>query len=46
MRNLAAGGHAILVSSHDSRIIEVSHRVIRFPFEEEKFDQDDGKFTR
>ena len=45
MRNLAAGGHAILVSSHDSRIIEVSHRVIRFPFEEEKFDQDDGKFT-
>ena len=45
MRNLAAGGHAILVSSHDSRIIGVSHRVIRFPFEEEKFDQDDGKFT-
>ena len=45
MRNLAAGGHVILVSSHDSRIIEVSHRVIRFPFEEEKFDQDDGKFT-
>ena len=45
LRNLAAGGHAILVSSHDSRIIEVSHRVIRFPFEEEEFDQDDGKFT-
>ena len=45
LRNLAAGGHAILVSSHDSRIIEVSHRVIRFPFEEEKFDQDVGKFT-
>jgi len=45
LRNLAAGGHAILVSSHDSRIIEVSHRVIRFPFEEEKFDQEKGKFT-
>lgn len=45
LRNLAAGGHAVLVSSHDSRIIEVSHRVIRFPFEEEEFDQDDGKFT-
>ena len=38
LRNLAAGGHAILVSSHDSRIIEVSHRVIRFPYEEEEFD--------
>ena len=46
LRNLAAGGHAILVSSHDSRIIEVSHRVIRFPFEEEEFDLDVGKFTR
>jgi ABC-type Mn2+/Zn2+ transport system ATPase subunit len=45
LRNLAAGGHAILVSSHDSRIIEVSHRVIRFPYEEEEFTQDDGKFT-
>ncbi len=46
LRNLAAGGHAILVSSHDSRIIEVSHRVIRFPYEEEEFDLDVGKFTR
>jgi ABC-type Mn2+/Zn2+ transport system ATPase subunit len=45
LRNLAAGGHAVLVSSHDSRIIEVSHRVIRFPFEEEKFEQNEGKFT-
>ena len=45
LRNLAAGGHAILVSSHDSRIIEVSHRVIRFPYEEEEFTQDDGKFA-
>ena len=45
LRNLASGGHAILVSSHDSRIIEVSHRVIRFPYEEEEFTQDDGKFT-
>ena len=45
LRNLAAGGHSVLVSSHDSRIIEVSHRVIRFPFEEEKFEQNEGKFT-
>jgi len=45
LRNLAAGGHAILVSSHDSRIIEVSHRVIRFPFEEEEFDLEVGKFS-
>ena len=45
LRNLAAGGHAILVSSHDSRIIEASHRVIRFPYEEEKFQQNEGKFN-
>ena len=45
LRNLSAGGHSILVSSHDSRIIEISNRVIKFPFEEENFEQEQGKFT-
>jgi energy-coupling factor transporter ATP-binding protein EcfA2 len=45
LRDLAAGGHAILVSSHDSRIIEISDRVIRFPFQEEKLEPFEGNFS-
>ena len=45
LRDLAAGGHAILISSHDSRIISASDRIIRFPFEEEQGDAKSGKFT-
>ena len=45
LRDLAAGGHAILVSSHDSRIIEISDRVIRFPFQEERLETIEGNFS-
>ncbi|MCH2647419.1 MAG: ATP-binding cassette domain-containing protein [Candidatus Poseidoniaceae archaeon] len=45
LRNLAAGGHSILVASHDSRIVAASDRVIRFPFEEEDNETKPGKFN-
>lgn len=45
LRNLAAGGHSVLVASHDSRIVAAADRVIRFPFEEESNDAKTGKFT-
>ncbi len=45
IRNLAAGGHSILIASHDSRIVEAADRVIRFPFEEEKNEPKTGKFS-
>jgi hypothetical protein len=45
IRNLAAGGHSILIASHDSRIVEAADRVIRFPFEEGKNEPKTGKFS-
>ena len=45
LRNLAAGGHAILVSSHDSRIVSSADRIIEFPFNEKKGDPATGKFN-
>ena len=45
LRNLAAGGHSVLVASHDSRIVAAADRVIRFPFEEESNDAKTGKFA-
>ena len=45
LRNLAAGGHSVLVASHDSRIVEAADRVIQFPFEEEKNEPKTGKFS-
>ena len=45
IRDLAAGGHAILISSHDSRIISTADRIIEFPFEEKKGEPASGKFT-
>ncbi len=44
LRNLAAGGHAILVASHDSEIIKNANRVIRFPFDVEEQNPPEGKF--
>ena len=46
LRNLAAGGHSILVASHDSRIVAAADRVIRFPFEEQNNDVEAGKFSK
>ena len=46
LRNLAAGGHSILVASHDSRIVAAADRVVRFPFEEQKNDVETGKFSK
>lgn len=45
LRDLAAGGHAILVASHNSKIIESADRVIQFPFTETKGDPVKGKFS-
>ncbi|MBT4982735.1 MAG: ATP-binding cassette domain-containing protein, partial [Euryarchaeota archaeon] len=45
VRDLAAGGHAILISSHDSRIISTADRIIEFPFKEKKGEPASGKFT-
>ena len=45
LRNLAAGGHAILVASHDTRIVSAADRIIKFPFEEESSEAQSGKFT-
>ena len=44
LRNLAAGGHAILVASHNSVIVEAADRVISFPYEEKKNEPKSGKF--
>tara|TARA_B100001113_G_scaffold131288_1_gene107363 strand:- start:4436 stop:5611 length:1176 start_codon:yes stop_codon:yes gene_type:complete len=44
LRNLAAGGHAIIVASHDSRIVAAADRIVTFPFAEEKSDAPTGKF--
>jgi len=45
VRDLAAGGRAILISSHDSRIISTADRIIEFPFKEKKGEPASGKFT-
>ncbi len=44
LRDLADGGHAILVASHDSRVISSADRIIQFPFEEKKGEPSIGKF--
>ena len=44
IRDLAAGGHSILISSHDSRIISTADRIIQFPYEETKGEPEKGKF--
>ena len=44
IRNLAAGGHAILMASHDSKIINSADRIVKFPFEEKKNSTLEGKF--
>ena len=46
LRDLAAGGHAILVSSHDSRIVSSADRIIEFPFNEKRVIQPLGNSTR
>jgi putative ABC transport system ATP-binding protein len=45
LRDLAAGGHAILVASHNSKIVESADRIIEFPFTEKKGEPVEGKFT-
>ena len=45
IRDLAAGGHAILVASHNSRILASANRIIEFPFEERKGEPEAGSFA-
>ena len=44
IRDLAAGGHSILISSHDSRIISTADRIIQFPYEEKNGKPVTGNF--
>lgn len=44
IRDLAAGGHSILISSHDSRIISTADRIIQFPYEEKSGKPVTGNF--
>ena len=44
LRDLAAGGHAILVASHNSEIIGCADRIIEFPFNVRKGVPVEGKF--
>lgn len=44
IRDLAAGGHSILISSHDSRIISTADRIIEFPYEEKSGKPVTGNF--
>tara|TARA_B100000424_G_scaffold271040_1_gene272220 strand:- start:760 stop:1935 length:1176 start_codon:yes stop_codon:yes gene_type:complete len=46
LRNLAAGGHAILIASHEPMIIDSADRVVYFPFDEEKNTPPAGKFEQ
>ena len=45
LRDLAAGGHAILVASHNSKIISTADRIVEFPFSETKGSPTNGTFT-
>ena len=45
LRDLAVGGHAILVASHNSKIVASADRIIEFPFAEKKGEPVEGKFT-
>lgn len=45
LRDLAAGGHAILVASHNSKIVESADRIIEFPFTEKKGQPKKGNFS-
>ena len=45
LRDLAAGGHSVLVSSHDERIIAVADRVVSFPEGEKEQTPEKGNFT-
>ncbi len=44
--NLAAGGHGILIASHNEKISAVANRIITFPFFEEKQSPQVGNFTK
>lgn len=44
IRDLAAGGHAILVASHNSKVISSADRIVEFPFTERKGEPTTGTF--
>ena len=46
LRNLAAGGHAVIVATHNDEIVSSADRVIRFPFEEVESEPVSGKFEK
>lgn len=46
LRDLAAGGHAILVASHNQKIKNAANRVISFPFSEKKQSPIIGTFNK
>ena len=46
LRNLATGGHAVIVATHNDEIVSSADRVIRFPFEEVESEPVSGKFEK
>ena len=46
LRDLAAGGHSILVATHNPKIMAISDRIVNFPFSIEKLKPPIGKFTQ
>ena len=46
LRNLAAGGHAVIVATHNDEIVSSADRIIRFPFEEVESEPESGKFEK
>lgn len=46
LRNLAAGGHAVIVATHNDEIVSSADRVIQFPFEEVESEPVSGKFEK
>ncbi len=44
LTDLAAGGHSILVASHNQEIHSIANRVVNFPFSIEKLNPPIGKF--
>ena len=46
LRNLAAGGHAVIVATHNDEIVSSADRVIRFPFEEVESEPVSGEFEK
>ena len=46
LRDLAAGGHSILVATHNPKILAISNRIVNFPFSIEELNPPIGRFIQ